>query len=144
MSKTKRDQCEVFGCTNFCEIKNGRNAKANNIFVCAKHRTRWNRHKSFDIVKNERNKEFPTYSAAHKRIYVKRGLAKHNDCVDCGDTAAQWALVHTAKSLTTKDPCGLKCCDPAHGKWITSQCQVSCNAQRYRQRTFYHGRRNCD
>lgn len=103
MSKSKRDQCEVFDCTNFCEIKNGRNAKVNNIFVCAKHRTRWNRHKSFDVVKNERNKEFPTYSAAHKRIYVKRGLAKHSDCVDCGNTAAQWALVHTAKSLITKD-----------------------------------------
>lgn len=35
-----------------------------------------------------------TYSALHQRLNIRRGGAKHRECVDCGNTAQQWSYSH--------------------------------------------------
>jgi hypothetical protein len=44
-----------------------------------------------------------TYSARHKRVVQARGLAKDQECLNCGARARDWAQVHGTDGLDAKD-----------------------------------------
>jgi len=53
-----------------------------------------------EVLKDRQTKpdEDITYSAAHKRINKYRGAASEYRCIDCGEKAEDWSLVHSARA----------------------------------------------
>jgi hypothetical protein len=84
-----RNICTVDGCGKFVQGHG----------FCTLHYKRWRKGTPFDVGagwtrRGERNgnwSESPSYGAIHQRLYIQRGSASKQPCVDCGQQAKDWS-----------------------------------------------------
>lgn len=91
-----RIACEVDGCETLARYSR----------MCVKHFRRFQAHGDTQTVKpggRPPKRQFPSWSAAHKRVQRDRGKASAYCCIDCGKPADEWSYNNLAP-LEITDP----------------------------------------